>query len=115
MVKYIVWKRHRVVLSVFGGDDHGRILFRASLAKNRGENFGVIQLPITQVYLRVTPMTAFTIELVENDVTTQPAELLQCRLTRRLSYDRMIGECKLFDGTSISRAMIRGGHLGRWW
>ena len=39
---------------------------------------------------------------------------IQCELTGRRSYDRMIGECDLPDGRSLSSIMIREGYCRRW-
>ena len=39
---------------------------------------------------------------------------LQCVLTGRRSYDRMIGECDLMDGRSLSTFMIQDGYCSRW-
>lgn len=41
-------------------------------------------------------------------------ERLECRLTGRRSYDRMIGECALPTGQNLSSLMIKGGYCGRW-
>lgn len=39
---------------------------------------------------------------------------LQCDLTGRRSYDRMIGECEIMAGQSLSEIMIRNGYCDRW-
>ena len=39
---------------------------------------------------------------------------LQCELTGRRSYDRMIGEYDVSDGRSLSEIMTRGGYCRRW-
>jgi endonuclease YncB( thermonuclease family) len=41
-------------------------------------------------------------------------ERLTCSLSGRRSYDRMIGECRLPDGRSLSRVMVREGYCSRW-
>jgi hypothetical protein len=43
------------------------------------------------------------------------SENVQCYLTGRRSYDRMIGECSLEDGRDLSRTMISEGYCSRWW
>ena len=40
---------------------------------------------------------------------------LECRLSGRRSYDRIIGECDLPDGRSLSGVMIGEGYCSRWW
>ena len=39
---------------------------------------------------------------------------VSCRLSGRKSYDRMIGECSLENGKSLSSVMIREGYCSRW-
>jgi endonuclease YncB( thermonuclease family) len=41
-------------------------------------------------------------------------EKVQCQLSKRRSYDRVIGECDLQNGQSLSGIMIREGICRRW-
>lgn len=40
--------------------------------------------------------------------------VVQCRLSGKRSYDRVIGECSLNNGRSISGAMVQEGYCRRW-